>query len=393
MLIDNFVIISFIAILMFIGISGSVIMLVGRSVAIEPYRRTTTYFALGFICSTLFASYFIYLTKATDGWISTVCFTVSNTFVLIGLHFFLYGVSNRTHRKPIKKRYIVIHIIVFMAIGILLSEDLMNGGFDHANSIFVALNYSGVNAMILPYIKLNPKGKSSMGEYTMIGILCVSILIFSYYPFARIYTDNFLEYITYRAPIQALQIHLWVLGLLILLLSDMVRGFRQQAFTDHITNLYNRSYFMDRVEKALQTKDTTQHALILCDIDFFKSINDTYGHATGDKVIQHFAKLVKNTIQGDAIAARFGGEEFAIYLPNTSKEAAKCIAENIRVCCEPVDIEHPSEKVNFTVSFGVVEIHSSHTLSDALKYADHALYQAKKSGRNCVEVYTTPESI
>lgn len=390
---DSTVIISFIATMMFIGISGAVIMLVGRSVAIEPYRKTTAYFSIGFFCSTLLASCFIYLTKATNGWLSTLCFTVSNTFVLIGLYFLLHGISNRTNRKPIKKRYIVIHIIVFMVVGLTLSDDLMNGIYDHASSIFVAFNYIGINVMMLPYVKLRPKVKASMGEYTMIGVLCVSALIFSYYPFARIYTDTFLEYITFRAPIQTLQIHLWVLGLLVLLLSDMVIGFRKQAFTDHMTNLYNRFYFTQEIETALQKKDASEHALILCDIDFFKSINDTYGHTTGDKVIEYFAEILKKTIRHDDIAARLGGEEFAIYLPNTTKEIAQQLAEDIRSNCNPIDAVNQADKVQFTVSFGVVEINPKDTLNDALKYADKALYTAKNKGRNRVELYTQPQSV
>lgn len=390
---DSVVIISFVATLMFIGISGAVIMLVGRTVALGPYRKTTAYFSLGFICSTLVASCFIYLTKATHGWLSTLSFTISNAFVLIGLYFFLHGVSNRTHRPPIKKHYIVLHIIVFMIVGILLSDDLMNGGYDHAGSIFVAFNYVGINALILPYIKLAPKAKASMGEYTMIGVLCISILIFSYYPFVRVYTDNFLEYITYRAPIQALQIHLWVLGLLVLLLSDMITGFRKQASTDHMTNLYNRFYFTQKIEKALLDKNTHKHALILCDIDFFKSINDTYGHTAGDRVIQQFAQLLKKSPTSNKIVARLGGEEFAIYLPNTTQKEAERLAEYIRTHCEPVSIENPTQNITFTTSFGVVEINSSHTLSDALKQADKALYEAKHAGRNRVQVYTEAESV
>lgn len=390
---NSFIVISFIATLMFIGISGAVIMLIGRTVAIGVYKKTTLYFSLGFICITLLASYFLYLTKSPHAWLSAICLTLSSTLILIGFYFFLFGIANRTYKPIIKKRYIALHCCVFAVIALGLSHNHLLGDNDIARSLFVSVNYIGITVMMFPYVKLTPRGKTSMGEYCLFGVLCISILILVYYAGVRIYTDNFLEYITYRAPIQIIQIHLWVLGVLLLLLSDMVTGFRRQAFTDHMTNLYNRSYFTQKIEKELQGARNSTHALILCDIDFFKNINDSYGHATGDQVIERFARLLKEITQHTGVVARLGGEEFALYLSNTNKTDAVHLAERIRTACEALVIKNQTHKLKFTVSFGVVEINKKSTLNNALKEADTALYQAKNTGRNRVVVYTQAESL
>lgn len=160
------------------------------------------------------------------------------------------------------------------------------------------------------------------------------------------------------------------------------------AATDQLTGLLNRRGFEDAAEALLHRAAATRSpvAALMCDIDHFKTINDTHGHAFGDQAIRHVARLIadKQWAPG-AIAGRHGGEEFAILLPGASTGQAKLIAEQLRVACGLSPVEWNGASARVTISVGVISsppIESG--LSQLLKQADHALYAAKRGGRNQV---------
>lgn len=164
--------------------------------------------------------------------------------------------------------------------------------------------------------------------------------------------------------------------------------FKNLASVDSLTNIYNRRYFFENssleYERALRHK--LPLSIILIDIDFFKSINDTYGHPTGDKIIKDVVKQILPSIRTHDIFARVGGEEFAILLPNTSFSKAKQVAD--RLCIEQSKrslTEILNEDIKVTLSLGVASIKPIYMSFDALfSSADEALYKAKNHGRNCV---------
>jgi diguanylate cyclase (GGDEF)-like protein len=119
------------------------------------------------------------------------------------------------------------------------------------------------------------------------------------------------------------------------------------------------------------------------DIDFFKHINDSFGHDVGDKVLKAVAKMVSENIRNTDIFARYGGEEFIIIAPETTKEDAKILAEKLRSLIRNLHFE---EGINVTCSFGVASLEKHDTKETLLKRADEALYEAKKTGRNKVVV-------
>lgn len=151
---------------------------------------------------------------------------------------------------------------------------------------------------------------------------------------------------------------------------------------DHLTGLYNRRIFFERVSQLLEVTSETKEScfILMMDIDKFKTINDTFGHNAGDQVLQRFAQLLMAQNKGEAIIARFGGEEFIVFLPHTSKYEVRLFAENIRKDTENLLV---ANEISFTVSIGVSGIQNS--LDDAVQVADQALYKAKNSGRNRVE--------
>lgn len=169
----------------------------------------------------------------------------------------------------------------------------------------------------------------------------------------------------------------------------------QHATLDALTGLNNRRQFEIRLNQEVSTAKRQGQPLcaIMIDIDYFKNVNDTYGHVVGDCVLKHVAGVVKTTLRESDIASRYGGEEFAILLPFTKLEEAIAVAQRLRKAVEMTSIEVPNEKeatkltINVTVSIGVNEYVASDNAQDLYKKADKALYDAKTHGRNKVVVY------
>ena len=161
------------------------------------------------------------------------------------------------------------------------------------------------------------------------------------------------------------------------------------AVKDALTGIFNRRYFDIHVRKIFDTSLAANNPLVLgvCDIDFFKKVNDTYGHVAGDEVIKAFAKVISETIRLTDLVARFGGEEFVFVLPLTTLQDAIVVAERIRMKVDELDVVSPGDQrtIEVTASIGITIIHPTDTLQSMLDRADQALYRAKQSGRNRVE--------
>jgi diguanylate cyclase (GGDEF)-like protein len=165
------------------------------------------------------------------------------------------------------------------------------------------------------------------------------------------------------------------------------------AAYDGLTNLLNHRQFMKSAsEKArmLKKKASGQFSLIMFDLDHFKTINDTYGHTTGDTVLERIGKMIASYASKEDLCARYGGEEFVMLLWNTSTEKAYEVADRLRQEIESAKFDHEQEDMRMSASFGISNYTPSakYTWEVSLNQADTALYEAKKAGRNCVKVYT-----
>ena len=157
---------------------------------------------------------------------------------------------------------------------------------------------------------------------------------------------------------------------------------------DPLTKVYNRSAFSELFERelALAMRYNDPLNFLICDIDFFKKVNDTYGHLAGDAVIVHVVELLRTSIRVTDLLARYGGEEFAIVLPRTKNINALILAERLRKKVEKSSVEYEGNTISVTCSFGVSYLKDqSEAYEDIIKRADDALYQAKGNGRNRVE--------
>ena len=164
------------------------------------------------------------------------------------------------------------------------------------------------------------------------------------------------------------------------------------ATLDALTGLNNRRQFETRLNQEISAakRQKTPLCAMMIDIDFFKKINDTYGHANGDKALKKLAEIIKVQLRESDIASRYGGEEFAIILPNTKLEEAYLVAERLRCAVEkePVNIHSKdTDKINLSVSIGLSQYEQDSERDKMFNDADNALYQAKKNGRNRVVKY------
>lgn len=177
---------------------------------------------------------------------------------------------------------------------------------------------------------------------------------------------------------------------LAILVRDVLAEATSKSETDALSRLFNRRGFERHA--ALAMRDAVRQgvpvALLIADLDYFKSINDSYGHACGDRVIETFAGFLREAAAEHHVAGRIGGEEFAIILPGTNLAAARLFAEGARSAFSALPIDGLPVDHRCSASFGVAELAADESFSDLLRRADDALYAAKNAGRDCVRVST-----
>ncbi len=169
----------------------------------------------------------------------------------------------------------------------------------------------------------------------------------------------------------------------------------KRAIVDRKTELYNHSFFMKRLEEELARlkRYKSQSALLMLDIDHFKRFNDTYGHLTGDQVLREVSRVIRECIRLEDLAARFGGEEFAVLLIQCDADQGLIIGERIRHAIERRRVEFAGHQLSVTVSIGVAHTSTELLVPDSstlIDRADQALYSAKHAGRNRTLAFATP---
>lgn len=169
-------------------------------------------------------------------------------------------------------------------------------------------------------------------------------------------------------------------------MRDAVRKARAQAVRDALTGLPNRQALIERMalEWARREREGKPLSVVFMDIDFFKKVNDGYGHAAGDKVLKLVARALAEGLRKTDFIARYGGEEFVLLLPDTAMDGALQLADKVRLQVAGTPFHFSGQPVAITVSAGVAEIGAADTADSAYARADAALYQAKHDGRNCI---------
>jgi diguanylate cyclase (GGDEF)-like protein len=168
--------------------------------------------------------------------------------------------------------------------------------------------------------------------------------------------------------------------------NNELESLRQQATKDGMTQLYNYKAFCETLNHEISRAARYRHnlSLVVADIDFFKSVNDRFGHPAGDQVLKAVARTLLKELRECDLVARYGGEEFAIILPDTKLENALLVSERLRDEIRTLEISYEGQPIRVTMSFGIAGFRPSPPMSfnELVKSADTALYKAKKQGRN-----------
>lgn len=198
------------------------------------------------------------------------------------------------------------------------------------------------------------------------GVTLVSILIAIFIPFSV------------ALPVS------WFVFSMVFSMHKLETEMRQLATYDALTGLLNRRSFFEKANKVCSEllRRQVQFAILILDLDHFKQINDTYGHATGDRVLEIFGKIIHQVSRPGDLAARIGGEEFAFLLPDSTGEQAWHFAERLHQAIRVMTIEEAGGTIRFSASIGLVFCSQIVTIEKALSLADQALYRAKENGRD-----------
>lgn len=169
-----------------------------------------------------------------------------------------------------------------------------------------------------------------------------------------------------------------------------LRKMAQMATRDELTGVYNRRFFVEALEREMTRAKRygTDLVILMIDMDYFKRVNDTYGHIAGDMVLREIGKMLLDSMRQSDLICRYGGEEFAVILPNTDVEKATVVSERFRERVNKHQFEYDSKKLQITVSIGIASFDRSNdkqSPTELVDNADQALYQAKREGRNRIK--------
>ncbi len=299
----------------------------------------------------------------------------------VGALFFLSRINNFRQHERLVYAWCSLFILLCNYINVTRQEDNIN--FTYLDTVVILL--------ILIYFPGNVWGKSILA-----GCLAISDIVIL---------------ILFKTPKDALSLEVIVFSYLIALLSGIVitskfRKFRNKqyyalvkehnmclelekvAYTDYLTGALNRRKFFQLGEHqfSLFKGNEASFSIIMLDLDYFKKLNDKFGHATGDIFLKEFTKTVIDHKRPSDILGRLGGEEFALILPEIKLEFVIEIAERLRSSCESNEVIFNQDVLHTTVSVGVAEVSEKDgSFHDVLKRADEAMYQAKNRGRNRVQ--------
>jgi diguanylate cyclase (GGDEF)-like protein len=225
-------------------------------------------------------------------------------------------------------------------------------------------------------------------KYKVIYAIHKSLHMFASKIYEQIGNKEYHVLITYLEKCELISLSI---GTELALIDNMIMNKRvtKDTLTGSLNRQALRGVFESQYELSLATSNP--FVLAICDLDFFKVINDTYGHIAGDKMLKLFVDTVKSSIRNTDIIIRYGGEEFIVMVPATDKTKAKVVLEKIRKSFENVTLEYEGKLIKGSVSIGAIEINPEYNfkqnfIDEYIAIADQKLYSAKKNGRNRIEI-------
>jgi diguanylate cyclase (GGDEF)-like protein len=312
---------------------------------------------------------------------------INTMFVIFWLGVFSFTFMIRTgYNERFEDPSLTVPQMLWVTIFLLINFYMLNEGRSLIMMCYFAILSFG-------FFKLRFREFLSVGLFVILGYILVllylfikeperidihleliQLLIFSFTVFVMLYTGSAIHHLRERSKKQY---------------ADLQQAHeinKLLATTDELTGLYNRRYFMDKLaeQKALSERNGTDFVVFYCDLDHFKHINDTFGHHTGDIVLQKFAEILKASIREIDYASRFGGEEFVCLLVDTDIDNARKVTERIRKSLADFNFNDIAPSLHATVSIGICNFKQYNTIQETLMSADNRMYRAKRLGRNRV---------
>lgn len=331
--------------------------------------------------------------------------TFDSSLLLVELSFCSLLVAMAALNIGIARLYVVRVPWATMALVLIASAAICYGVQGMPRQSFVRMLLYQLPFFSMPAIAVGIVGQAKHRrgmDSLLIGLLALSGLQFLSKPFVFLALggtgstpSNYLatKYALVSQSMGTIFVVAIALVLMVILVREILSDATERSDTDALSGLLNRGGFENRAKIAIETASRLglPVSLVVSDLDRFKSVNDTFGHTSGDNVIAGFAAFLQSSITSHQIAGRIGGEEFAILLPGTNVIAARLFAESARSTFSVTRIKGLPETMRFTASFGVAELSPGENFSDLFARADKALYLAKDSGRDCVKIAPRPD--
>lgn len=314
---------------------------------------------------------------------------LNNLFMLLITYTLMFAIYTRYDCQITAKHYSLcfIHCLLFIGIIYSIQTSLAVG---YLRAAVVLMNIS------IPYIftikKCNQQFKTHrFGDKILYSSLLLILLILVAY---IVIYSLFFSHVN-EVPISLYFVTLLCFvcilffGFALSIIYSLIGKLRKEIITDRLTGAKNRNYLNEVALQlfSLAKRKNSPLSLILCDIDWFKNINDTYGHAAGDKVLINFSNVIEAALRTEDVFIRIGGEEFVILLPYNDQTEAMQTAERLRETLNAHSINLELDSINISASFGVTQIDLSKDIDTNINFADIALYEAKRTGRNKVVAY------
>lgn len=266
-----------------------------------------------------------------------------------------------------------------------------------------AISFTFGAIMLVMAAELNRVRPRKFIDNVLLAILLVLGISFFVRPIVAVWIDgsydtyeNFHQSLYWVTLIVSASLFLPMLALTLItaIALEMMDELRKESHTDRLSGLLNRRGFEEGAAEALRTARRKQMpvTLVICDLDHFKSVNDTFGHLSGDAVIAAFADCLRGCVGPGHVVGRIGGEEFAVLLQGANNGVGRLFAEGARTAFSVLRVPGLPTGTRLSASFGVAQWQAGEPVSDLFNRADAALYRAKKDGRDCVRVFTGSES-
>ena len=340
------------------------------------------YFMLYFLFASL--GYLVFMTKSFLPLELTIA--LSNTLSLTALYSLRTGFTWRSREAPehlLRNKLFWGNLLIVLIVNIGIFHILVDSFLHRVFILLTNLALIYLSCLTVLYKDNNAptKGENIVRAGLFYSSASAAVGIF---PIAL--GANEFTFVSLTIVVWSSQIVLMLGALLTLSLSDVIDMHYRNSVTDPLTDLFNRRYFLQQAKILMKSAERHHFpiSIILCDIDKFKTINDTFGHDVGDKAIINFAQCIKKAKRDEDILARFGGEEFILLLPQTTLTGAQQFAERLRQQIEKQSLRVVQGEISVTASFGVSTLSEKGNIEQQISHADGALYRAKKQGRNRV---------